>query len=110
MLGLAAHLPDAAVGLAPVVDRALDLAHEDRPDALGQVVARLGVQVDRVEHRAPDVVLLLVVGAVADPHRLRRPRSRARWSSVALVELALAADPVHDLEVVARPPATSAMK
>ena len=31
--GLAAHLPDAAVGLAPVLDRALDLPFEDRPDA-----------------------------------------------------------------------------
>ena len=69
MLGLAADLPDPAVGLAPVLDRRLDLALEDRPHALVERVARARVQVDRVEQRAPDVVLVLVVGVVADPHR-----------------------------------------
>ena len=69
VLGLAADLPDAAVGEAPVLDRRLDQAAEQRPDGLGQLVARLGVQVDRVQDRAPDVVLALVERAVADPYR-----------------------------------------
>jgi hypothetical protein len=69
VLGLAAHLPDAAVGLAPVQDRLLDLVAQDRPEAVGQPVARLRVQVERVEDRAPHVVLAVRVGAVADPHR-----------------------------------------
>ena len=44
---------------------------EDRPDPLVEAVARPGVQVDRVEHRAPDVVLRLAVGGVADANRPR---------------------------------------
>ena len=44
---------------------------EDRPEAVGQPVARLRVQVERVEDRAPHVVLAVRVGAVADPHRPR---------------------------------------
>ena len=50
--------------------------HEDRPEAVGQAVARLRVQVERVEDRPPDVVLAVRVRAVADPDRLARPRSR----------------------------------
>ena len=98
VLGLAAHLPDAAVGLAPVVERGLHLLDEDRPDALRQVVARLGVEVERVEDRAPDVVLVLVVGAVADPHG---PRALVAGQVVErlLGKLGLAADAVHDLEL-----------
>ena len=49
VLGLAAHLPDPAVGLAPVRDRLLDLVAQDRPEAVGQPVARLRVQVERVD-------------------------------------------------------------
>jgi len=65
---------------------------------LGQLVARLGVHVDRVEHRAPQVVLALVIGTVADTHR---PRSVIAREVVELVlgELALTADPVHDLQL-----------
>ena len=57
------------------------------------------VDVDRVEHRAPHVVLALVVGAVADAHR---PGAVVAVQVVedALVEVALAVDAVHDLELV----------
>ena len=68
---LAADLPDAAVGLAPALDRLLDLRDDDRPDAFGHAVAGLRVQVDGVEQRTPHVVLVLIVRAIADPHRLR---------------------------------------
>ena len=44
---------------------------QERPHAFRQVVARLGVQIDGVEHRPPHVVLVLRVGAVADPDRAR---------------------------------------
>ena len=67
MLRFAAHLPYPTVRLLPVLDCALDGALEDRPHDLGQVVARLGVQVDRIEHGAPDVVLLLLESGIADP-------------------------------------------
>jgi hypothetical protein len=54
-----------------VLERRLDLAERIGHMPLVEVVARLGVEVDRVEDRAPHVVLLLVVGAVADAHRPR---------------------------------------
>ena len=98
VLGLAAHLPDAAVGVAPVGEGVLHLLDQDRPDPLRQVVARLGVQVERVEHGAPHVVLVLVVGAVAHPHR---PGALVAGQVVErlLHQLGLAVDPVHDLEL-----------
>ena len=97
MLGLAARLPDPLVGLAPDGDRAPHLVLEHRPQALRDVAADLGVQVDRVEHRAEDVVLALLVGAVADPHR-RRALVAVEVRELGLVQVALAADPVHDLQ------------
>ncbi len=97
MLGLAARLPDALVGLVPDLDRALDLVLDDRPQPLRDMAAHLRVQIDRVEHGAEDVVLLLVVGAVADPHG---PRALVAAEVVErrLGQVAFAADPVHDLQ------------
>ena len=69
MLRFTAHLPDAAVGFPPVLDGLFDLFLEHRPELVGDVLPGLGVQVHRVEHGAPDVVLALVVGAVPNPHR-----------------------------------------
>ena len=71
MLRLAANLPDPLVGLAPVRDGQLDLLDEDRPDPLWKLVACLRVQVEGVEERAPDVVLVLLERAVPDPDRAR---------------------------------------
>ena len=72
MLGLAARLPDPLVGMRPGVDRRLDLLADQLAVGRGAGSAqRLLVQVDRVQQRTPDVVLALVEGAVADPHRLR---------------------------------------
>ena len=56
------------------------------------------MQVDGVKDRAPDVVLLLAVGGVADPHRLGALVA-GQVVERRLAELALAADAVHDLEV-----------
>ena len=79
-------------------ERALHLALDDRPQPVRQLVARARVQVDRVEHRAPDVVL--------HPGRRRRCRSapaarrRSRTGGRAPARRAsLAADPVHDLKL-----------
>ena len=79
----------------------LHLLHEDRPEPLGQLVARLGVQVDRVEHRAPDVVLLLVVGAVADPHR---PRALVAGQVVERLLLGSSASPSMPYMICSCPP------
>ena len=95
----AADLPDALVGLLPVLDRGLDEALDQRPAALGQVVAGLRVQEDRVQHRAPHVVLALVVGAVADPHGAGVVVA-AEVVERLLDQLALALDAVHHLQVV----------
>ena len=55
------------------------------------------VEQDRVEHGAEDVVLALVEGAVADPHRAR---AGVAGEVVArrLGQVAPAVDPVHDLQ------------
>src|SRR5207245_11064951 len=71
MLGLTPYLPDAAVGLPPVLDGRFDTALEDRPHDLRQVVPGFGVQVHGVQDRTPNVVLLLGVGGVAGARRLR---------------------------------------
>ena len=100
VLRLAAHLPDAGVGLAPVLERLADLAVEDRPDPVVEVVGRLRVQVHRVEQGAPHVVL-----ASASTPRCRCAPGRefgvaGQVVELELLELALAADAVHDLEVL----------
>jgi len=68
------------------------------PNALRHAVARLCVQVDGIEHRAPDVVLLLAVGAVADPDRAGALVA-AQVIQRFLIELGFAADAVHHLQV-----------
>ncbi len=86
-------------GSSPVLGRLLDLPLEHRPQRLRQLLARVGVQVDRVQHGTPHVVLALVVRAVADPHRPRAlvaGQVRRGPTPRAL----LAADAVHDLQVV----------
>ena len=99
VLGLAPDLPDPAIGLPPVAQRGLDLAAEDGPQPIVEPVARLRVQVDRVEHGAPHVVLDLVVRAVADPNR-PRPLVARQVVERPLLEHVLAAHPVHHLELV----------
>ncbi len=79
-------------------ERACHLALDDRPQPVGELVARAGVQVDRVEHGAPHVVLALAVGAVADAHRLRAAVA-GEMVELLLLQATLAADPVHDLQL-----------
>ncbi len=97
VLRLAARLPDPLVGLAPHARRALGLALDDRPQPPRQPLAAARVHQHRVEHGAEHVVLALVEGAVADPHR---PRARVPGEVVAraLREVAAPVDPVHDLQ------------
>ena len=99
MLGLAARLPDPLVGVWPGGDRRFHLvADQLAVGGRARAAQRFFVQVDRVEQRAPDVVLALVVGAVADPHRLRAAVAVEVVERL-LGQLLLAADPVHDLQV-----------
>ena len=84
-------------GFSPDRGRALGLRLDDRPQPARETLAPARVQEDRVERGAEDVVLPLVEGAVADPHRAR--------SCVAgevverrLRQVAPPVDPVHDLQ------------
>ena len=87
-------------GSLPVLDGLLDLMLQHRPQLIGHLLARLGVQVHRVEHGAPDVVLPLVVGAVADPHRAGVVVA-GQVVQLLLDQAAFAADAVHHLQRVA---------
>ncbi len=84
-------------GSLPDLRGALGLRLHDRPQAARDPLAAAGVQQNRVEHRAEDVVLALVERAVADPHG---PRARVPAQVVAgrLGQVPPAVDPVHDLE------------
>ena len=97
MLGLAARLPDALIGLAPDRGRALGLRLHDRPKPARQPLAAPCVQQDRVERRAEHVVLALVEGAVADPHRAGAGVAREVVAR-GLGQIAAPVDPVHDLQ------------
>ena len=68
--GRSRPMPRSGLRLA-VLGRLVELLAGDLASRVGQPVARLGVRVDRVKQPAPDVVLRLGVGAVADAHRLR---------------------------------------
>ena len=97
MLGRASGLPDALVGLAPDLRRALRLSLDDRPQSTGETLAVARVEQDRVQRRTEYVVLALVEGAITDTHR---PRARVTSQVVAgrLGQVAPAVDAVHDLQ------------
>ena len=97
VLGLSARLPDALVGLAPDLGGALGLGLDDRPQPARQALAVHRVLEDRVEHRAVDVVLALIEGAVADPHRAGAGVA-GELLAEGLGEVAPPVDPVHDLQ------------
>ena len=97
MLGLAARLPDALVGLAPDRGRALGLRLHDRPQPARQPLAAPRVQQDRVQRGAEDVVLALVEGAVADADRARAGVA-GEVVARGLGQVAAPVDPVHDLQ------------
>ena len=97
VLGLSPGLPDPLVGVAPDLSCALRLRLDDRPQPPRHALAGARMEQDRVEHRAEDVVLALVEGAVADPHRARAGVARELVERL-LGEVPPAVDPVHDLE------------
>src|SRR2546427_8078184 len=99
MLRLAANLPDAAIRRLPVLDGRFDGSLQDRPHDLWQVVPRLGVEVHGVEDGSPNIVLLLRIRGVADADGMRSLVA-AQVVDGAFGQLALAADPIHDLQVL----------
>ena len=97
LLGRAAGLPDALIGVSPDLRRALRLRLDDRPQPSRQALAPPSVEEDRVEDGAEHVVLPLVEGAVADPHG---PSAGVAGKVVSggLRQVPPAVDPVHDLQ------------
>ena len=99
MPGRAAHLPDAQVRLAPVLQRRFHLAAHHRPHPLVQPLPAAQLEVDGLQHGAPDVVLALGIGLVPHPHR-PRPVVPAEVVEDPLGEHALAVHPVDHLDLV----------
>ena len=97
VLRRAAGLPDSLVGVLPDLRGALGLRLHDRPEPARESLASAGVEEDRVEDRAEDVVLSLVERAVPDAHR-PRPRVPREVVERRLRQVATAVDPVHDLQ------------
>ena len=97
VLRRAACLPDALVGLPPDGGRALGLRLDERPEPAGEALAAPGVEEDRVEGGAEDVVLALIERAVADPDRAGAGVA-AQVVERRLGQVAPAVDPVHDLQ------------
>ena len=98
VLRVAAYLPDALVRVAGVLDGLVDQIGDALPrliDDLGGPLANIGV--DGVKDHAPYVVLVLVPGAIPNPHG---PRVSIAGEVVEGVfgEVLLAPDAVHDLQ------------
>ena len=98
MARLAAHLPHAGVRLAPARARRCSArSATNRWISEVELAELLAVQIQRVEQLAVDVELGLAPGAVADADR-GRVAPAAQVGQLALGEVVLAADPVHDLQ------------
>src|SRR5207237_1235413 len=94
---LAAHLPHPGVALAPAAGGGGGEVGDEALDLRVELAELLAVEVERVQELAVDVELLLRPGAVPDPDRPRvAPAAEVR--QLALAQVVLAADPVHDLE------------
>ena len=78
MARLAAHLPDAAIGLLPVLTHILDQGAHHSPQWLLQLqlfpvglqAALTSIEVEEVQHLAKNVELLLIRRTIADADRL----------------------------------------
>src|SRR5215211_8264257 len=94
---LAAHLPHPRIGLRPAPGGGVREIRHERLDLGVEVAQLLPVEPERVEQLAVDVELNLVPCAVADPDRPRLPPP-TQVGKLALGEVVLASDAVHDLE------------
>src|SRR5262249_47298691 len=97
MLWLATSFPDALVGVAPDTAGALRLRLDDRPEPAWQALISLGMEQDRVEDGAEDVVLALTIGGIAHANRARTCITR-QVVPRRFVQLATTIDAVHDLQ------------
>ena len=99
MPGWAAHLPHAVVRVPPVGEHAADLTFDHRPHLIVQAAPAAQPDADRLQHGAPQVVLPLRVGGVADPHRVGAVVAGQLLQGL-LGQVPLPVHPVHDLQFV----------
>ena len=97
MTGVAAHLPHPGVGLAPAPCSGVGEIGDEGLDLRVELAELFPVEVEGVQQLAVDVELYLIPGAVSNPHG-RRVAPAAQMRELALGEVVLAADPVHDLQ------------
>ena len=97
---LAAHLPHPGVALGPAARGGVGELDHEALDLGVKLAELLAVQVQGVEQLPVDVELGLVPGSVAHAHRSRiAPATQVR--QLALGEVVLAGDAIHDLQRVA---------
>ena len=97
VLPAAAGLPDALVGLVPVLAQPVDDARQRGPALVADLHAGGVGEVDRGGGLAVDVELQLVGGAVADPDRPRAAPALEMIQAL-LDQVRGAVHPVHDLQ------------
>src|SRR2546430_2844541 len=94
---LAAHLPHPRIGLGPAGGSHVGEVRDEFLDLRVQLAELLAVEVERVQQLAVHVELRLAPGAVAHAHGPRvAPAGQVR--QLALRQIVLAADAVHDLQ------------
>ena len=98
----AAHLPDALIAFVPPARRGVGQAHEERLRLGREIGEGVGEAIDAVEQLAVDIELALRPCTVADAHGRTVPPP-GQMQELAFGEIVLAADPEHDLQVVAAP-------
>src|SRR5215467_7317676 len=97
MLWLTASLPDALVGIAPDAGGAFRLRLDERPEPARQALVAPGVQKDRVEDCAEDIVLALTEGGIAHANRTGT-RITGEVIPRRFHQVATAVNAVHDLQ------------
>jgi hypothetical protein len=103
MLGLAPDLPDALIWLTAMGERVLDQPGQTLPHRVDDLRGcLLQVLVDTVQEHAPDIVLVLVPGAIADSDRTRSVVTR-EMAEGPFSEITLTTDAVHAGQTRNRP-------
>ena len=95
----AAHFPDALIREHPTRGDDVDDPAQQVPERIGDLATRAVIQPRRVEQVPVGIELELLGGRVADAHRLRSAIP-VQPVEVPFGDVALASDPVHDLEIL----------
>src|SRR5581483_431518 len=106
MARTAAYFPDAAISLLPVETNVLNQHAHHFPQGSFQLLtvafkaALAPIEVNAIEHLAEDIELLLPGCCIADAYG-RRVTISAEMGQFLLRQIALATNPIHNLQVFA---------